>query len=164
MCPNLSVESFLPIISRRASNVLADFDDKTCLQSKQYKFGIIYQKQNQYTEEQIFQNNNLSQEFEKFLGILGDVITLQGHQGFSGGLDTKHNQTGTKTVFTVFNGYEIMFHVGPFLPFRFNFSKYFFLYYHFFSSSPTDQQQLGRKRHIGNDIVSIVDMLGNILR
>lgn len=121
MCPNLSVESFLPIISRRASNVLADFDDKTCLQSKQYKFGIIYQKQNQYTEEQIFQSNDLSQEFEKFLGILGDVITLQGHQGFSGGLDTKHNQTGTKTVFTVFNGYEIMFHVGPFLPFRFNF-------------------------------------------
>ena len=118
MCPNLSVESFLPIISRRASNVLADFDDRTCLQSKQYKFGIIYQKQNQYTEEEIFQNNTLSQEFEKFLGILGDVITLQGHQGFSGGLDTKHNQTGTKTVFTVFNGYQIMFHVGPFLPFR----------------------------------------------
>ena len=118
MCPNLTIENFLPIISGRASNVIADFDEKTSLQSKQYKFGIIYQKANQFTEEEIFHNNKVSPEFEKFLGMLGDIIGLQGHEGFSGGLDTKHNQTGTNTVYTVFNQYQIIFHVAPLLPYR----------------------------------------------
>ena len=89
MCPNLTVDNFQPIISTRASHVIADFDEKTNLQSKQYKFGILYQKANQFTEEDIFQNNNPSPEFEKFLGILGDTISLEGHSGYSGGLDTK---------------------------------------------------------------------------
>ena len=118
MCPNLTVDNFQPIISTRASHVIADFDEKTNLQSKQYKFGILYQKANQFTEEDIFQNNNPSPEFEKFLGILGDTISLEGHSGYSGGLDTKHNHTGTKTVFTVFKDYQIVFHVAPFLPYR----------------------------------------------
>ena len=118
MCPNLSVENFLPIISRRASHIIAQFDEKTSLETKQYKFGILYQKANQFTEEEILQNNELSPEFEEFLGVLGENVKLLGHEGFSGGLDTKHDQTGTNTVYTVYNDCQIMFHVGPLLPFR----------------------------------------------
>jgi RAP1 GTPase activating protein 1 len=42
-------------------------------------------------------------------------------------------------VHTKFNGFEIMYHVAPYLPWY-----------------PNDKQQLERKRHLGNDIVVIV--------
>ena len=121
MCPNLSVECFLPIISRRASNVIAEFDQKTSLQAKQFKVGVLFQKSHQFTEEELFRNTELTDEFETFLTGLGDTIAVKGHQGYSGGLDTKHNQTGTHSVFTEFNGFEIMFHVAQMLPFRYNY-------------------------------------------
>ena len=118
MCPNLTVDCFLPIISRRASNVIADFDKKTSLEAKQYKIGVLCQRRNQFTEEEIFGNNDMSPEFENFLSHLGDKITLRGHEGFSGGLDTKHDQTGTHSIYRHFQGMEVMFHVAQLLPFR----------------------------------------------
>lgn len=58
---------------------------------------------------------------------------------FKGGLDTAHGQTGEESVYETFYDKEIMFHVSTLLPF-----------------SKTDNQQLERKRHIGNDIVTII--------
>ena len=58
---------------------------------------------------------------------------------FKGGLDTNHGQTGEESVFEVYQDKEIMFHVSTLLPY-----------------SKTDSQQLERKRHIGNDIVTII--------
>jgi len=49
------------------------------------------------------------------------------------------NNTGTQSVYTKWQGYEIMFHVATLLPYK-----------------EDDKQQLERKRHIGNDIVVIV--------
>ena len=49
------------------------------------------------------------------------------------------NNTGSQSIYTKWQGYEIMFHVATMLPFR-----------------AEDQQQLERKRHIGNDIVIII--------
>lgn len=49
------------------------------------------------------------------------------------------NRNGTHSIYTEFWGNEVMFHVSTLLPYV-----------------PNDEQQLGRKRHIGNDIVTIV--------
>ena len=51
--------------------------------------------------------------------------------------------TGEYSVYTTHKGKEIMFHVGPFLPYK-----------------EADPQQLAKKRHIGNDVVVIVFMDG----
>ena len=66
------------------------------------------------------------------------------HSGYRGGLDTQFGQTGDYTFYTAHQGKEIMFHVATLLPF-----------------SETDTQQLQRKRHIGNDIVSLVFQEGS---
>ena len=58
---------------------------------------------------------------------------------FRGGLDTCHGQTGEYSVYERFQNKEIMFHVSTLLPYNKN-----------------DTQQLERKRHIGNDIVTII--------
>ena len=38
---------------------------------------------------------------------------------FLTGLDTKHDQTGKYSLYKKFNDLEIMFHVGPLLPYRY---------------------------------------------
>ena len=52
--------------------------------------------------------------------------------------------TGKYSVHTTYEGYEIMYHVAPFLPFQ-----------------EHDPQRVERKRHLGNDVVLIVFKEGN---
>jgi RAP1 GTPase activating protein 1 len=61
------------------------------------------------------------------------------HFSYKGGLDTQHGQTGDESIYEVCHEREIMFHVSTLLPFN-----------------KLDNQQLERKRHIGNDIVTII--------
>lgn len=43
------------------------------------KVGVIYVKENQYTEEEILDNNENSPMFEEFLQVLGDKVRLKGN-------------------------------------------------------------------------------------
>jgi hypothetical protein len=103
------------------------------------KAGVLYVKENQKEEDEIFGNVQASADFEEFLDLLGDRVTLKGFTGFRGGLDVNNNSTGEKSVYTSWSGIEFMFHVTTLLP-----------YY------PLDTQHIERKRHLGNDIVNIV--------
>ncbi|KAA0703430.1 Rap1 GTPase-activating protein 2 [Triplophysa tibetana] len=126
----------------KAPELIMAFDEHRV--SQNFKFGVLYQREGQLTEEDILGNNEESEEFLDFLSILGQTIKLQGFTGFKGGLDVSHGQTGDEAVFTSFHGREIMFHVATKLPF-----------------TEGDTQQLQRKRHIGNDIVALVYQEGH---
>ncbi|XP_045486721.1 uncharacterized protein LOC111004149 isoform X1 [Pieris rapae] len=103
------------------------------------KVGVIYVKENQYTEEEILDNNENSPLFEEFLQVLGEKVRLKGFDRYKGGLDTVHDLTGLYSVYTNWRSIEIMFHVSTLLPYERH-----------------DPQKLQRKRHIGNDIVCVV--------
>ena len=137
LCPDLSCDKFEPIMSPRASDLIVNYDEHVVVNN--YKFGLIYQRLGQVTEEALFGNRRHSQAMDEFLDMLGQRINLSQHRGYKGGLDTVHGQTGQHSVYQVFHKREIMFHVSTLLPF-----------------SESDQQQLQRKRHIGNDIVAVV--------
>ncbi|XP_037014132.2 GTPase-activating Rap/Ran-GAP domain-like protein 3 isoform X1 [Artibeus jamaicensis] len=107
--------------------------------SVNFKFGVLYAKDGQLTDDEMFSNEIGSDAFQKFLNLLGDTVTLKGWTGYRGGLDTKNDTTGIHSVYTVYQGHEIMFHVSTMLPY-----------------SKENKQQVERKRHIGNDIVTIV--------
>ncbi|XP_045419351.1 GTPase-activating Rap/Ran-GAP domain-like protein 3 isoform X2 [Lemur catta] len=107
--------------------------------SVNFKFGVLFAKDGQLTDDEMFSNEIGSDAFQKFLNLLGDTITLKGWTGYRGGLDTKNDTTGIHSVYTVYQGHEIMFHVSTMLPY-----------------SKENKQQVERKRHIGNDIVTIV--------
>lgn len=49
------------------------------------------------------------------------------------------DMTGKHSIYTIYEGHEIMFHVSTMLPY-----------------SKDNRQQVERKRHIGNDIVNII--------
>ncbi|MEQ2187921.1 hypothetical protein GOODEAATRI_009718 [Goodea atripinnis] len=58
-----------------------------------------------------------SENFDKFLNLLGDTVALQGWAGYRGGLDTKNDTTGLQSIYTVYQGHELMFHVSTMLPY-----------------------------------------------
>lgn len=58
------------------------------------KVGVIYVKEDQYSEEQILDNNENSMLFDEFLTLLGDRVRLRGFDKYKGGLDTVHDLTG----------------------------------------------------------------------
>uniref|UniRef100_A0A670KLQ1 GTPase-activating Rap/Ran-GAP domain-like protein 3 n=1 Tax=Podarcis muralis TaxID=64176 RepID=A0A670KLQ1_PODMU len=107
--------------------------------SVNFKFGVLYAKDGQLTDDEMFSNEAGSESFQRLLSLLGDTITLKGWTGYRGGLDTKNDTTGIFSIYTVYQGHEIMFHVSTMLPY-----------------SKENKQQVERKRHIGNDIVTIV--------
>ncbi|UYV79840.1 hypothetical protein LAZ67_18000885, partial [Cordylochernes scorpioides] len=80
------------------------------------KVGVVYAKEGQSTEEQILDNKDGSPLFDEFLSVLGDRVRLRGFDKYKGGLDTVHDLTGTESVYTCWQGIEIMFHVSTLLP------------------------------------------------
>uniref|UniRef100_A0A2K6FZN5 Signal-induced proliferation-associated protein 1 n=1 Tax=Propithecus coquereli TaxID=379532 RepID=A0A2K6FZN5_PROCO len=107
--------------------------------SFQRKVGILYCRAGQGSEEEMYNNQEAGPAFMQFLTLLGDVVRLKGFESYRAQLDTKTDSTGTHSLYTMYQDHEIMFHVSTMLPY-----------------TPNNQQQLLRKRHIGNDIVTIV--------
>lgn len=103
-----------------------------------YKFGVLLCRENQSVEDELYNNEESCPAFDEFLSLLGDRVKLAGFTGFRGGLDLS-GATGLETVYTAFDKYKIMFHVSTLLPYI-----------------QGHNQQVQRKRHIGNDIVVIV--------
>ncbi|KAM4740574.1 rap1 GTPase-activating protein 1 isoform 4-T4 [Anableps anableps] len=137
VCEEVNVDRFYPVLYPKASRLIVTFDEHVI--SNNFKFGVIYQKFGQTSEEELFGNMEESPAFIEFLEFLGTKIELHDFKGFRGGLDVTHGQTGIESVYTNFHNKEIMFHVSTKLPY-----------------TEGDSQQLQRKRHIGNDIVAIV--------
>ncbi|RXG73328.1 Rap1 GTPase-activating protein 1 [Armadillidium vulgare] len=135
--PDLTLSRFSPVSTPVGSELIAAYDEHILV--KDFKFGVIYQRARQTTEEELFSNRISSPALDEFLELLGQRIKLKDHKGYRGGLDTQHGQTGEESIYDVFHDNEIMFHVSTLLPYTEN-----------------DSQQLQRKRHIGNDIVAIV--------
>lgn len=123
---------------------------------RNYKFGVLLLKENQKTEAELYGNDSGSEYYEDFLNLLGTRVRLAEHKGFRGGLDCSgENMTGEFSVyqrlrfndsgavvmdpsFVGLDDVEVMFHVSSMLP------------------RSDEEQQLLRKRHLGNDVVVVV--------
>ncbi|KAH8244170.1 hypothetical protein KR026_001729 [Drosophila bipectinata] len=133
----IQVDNFMPVLCPKASQLISVYDEHVLV--SHFKFGVLYQRYGQSTEEELFGNQQTSPAFDEFLDVLGQRIRLKDHKGYRGGLDIQNGHTGDTAVYEVFKEREIMFHVSTLLP-----------------HTEGDPQQLQRKRHIGNDIVAIV--------
>ncbi|XP_063534107.1 signal-induced proliferation-associated 1-like protein 1 [Cydia strobilella] len=112
--------------------------DEQCV-TRYYKVGVMYCKSGQSTEEEMYNNQEAGPAFVEFLQTLGHTVRLKDFDKYKAGLDNRTDSTGLFSVYTTYQNCEIMFHVSTMLPY-----------------TPNNRQQLLRKRHIGNDIVTIV--------
>uniref|UniRef100_A0A3P8UU78 RAP1 GTPase activating protein 2a n=1 Tax=Cynoglossus semilaevis TaxID=244447 RepID=A0A3P8UU78_CYNSE len=113
LCDDATGLRFNPVLYPRGSQLIVAYDEHEV--NNTFKFGVVYQKFGQTSEEELFGNNEETPAFKEFLGILGDNIELQDFK-FRGGLDVSHGQTGSESVYTVFRQREIMLqrkrHIG----------------------------------------------------
>ncbi|TRY82087.1 hypothetical protein DNTS_024092 [Danionella cerebrum] len=107
--------------------------------SYQHKVGILYCQAGQSTEEEMYNNESGSPALDEFLDLMGQRVRLKGFSKYRAQLDNKTDSTGTHSLYTTYKDFELMFHVSTMLP-----------------HTPNNRQQLLRKRHIGNDIVTII--------
>ncbi|EFC50362.1 rap/ran GTPase-activating protein [Naegleria gruberi] len=103
-----------------------------------HKVGVVYVKEGQDDQQDLFLNAEGSEQYTSFVKSLGWNVPLQEHLGFMGGLD-KNGSTGTNAPYYADYRTELMFHVPTMMP---NNSK--------------DPQQIHKKRHVGNDHVNII--------
>ncbi|XP_022081278.1 signal-induced proliferation-associated 1-like protein 1 isoform X3 [Acanthaster planci] len=127
----------LALSSAKVTEQLLKLDEQGV--SNKYKVGIMLCKAGQNTEEEMYNNEHSTPAFDEFLECIGERVRLKGFDKYRAQLDNKTDSTGTHSVYATYQKHEIMFHVSTMLPFTAN-----------------NRQQLLRKRHIGNDIVTIV--------
>ncbi|KAI9189493.1 hypothetical protein H9P43_000926 [Blastocladiella emersonii ATCC 22665] len=139
LSPQIPIQSLKLCKDVGLPNELLAMEERQVIRS--YKFGLGYLRAGQNSEEHLFSNTeeDMSVEFKEFLNFIGETIELKGWRGYRAGLDVSNEQTGKHSVYTKWQGYEIMFHVSTYLP-----------------HTTHDKQQLEKKRHIGNDIVVLI--------
>jgi len=112
--------------------------DEQCSENT-YKVGVMFCRVGQQSEEDMYNNEEGGASFNEFLDVIGQRVRLKGFNKYKAGLCNKNDSTGLYSVYREFETNEIMFHVSTLLPY-----------------TPNNRQQLPRKRHIGNDIVTVV--------
>ncbi|OHT06099.1 hypothetical protein TRFO_26025 [Tritrichomonas foetus] len=107
------------------------------------KLGLLFVENGQTDQNKILQNEwkNVSSSFRSFVSSLGTIVDLATHTGFTGKLDTSTSNfsNGRYQLYYANDRFEMMFHTAPLLPTDLN-----------------DDQQIYKKRHIGNDYVHII--------
>ncbi|XP_050442454.1 signal-induced proliferation-associated 1-like protein 1 [Adelges cooleyi] len=121
----------------RVEELLLGLDEQGI--SHTYKVGVMYCRAGQKTEEHMYNNEEAGLAFYQFMDSIAQRVRLKGFNKYRAGLDNKTDSTGLYSFYSQYQNREIMFHVSTMLPF-----------------TPNNRQQLLRKRHIGNDIVTIV--------
>uniref|UniRef100_A0A3Q3FCV2 Signal-induced proliferation-associated 1 like 1 n=1 Tax=Labrus bergylta TaxID=56723 RepID=A0A3Q3FCV2_9LABR len=138
LVPELNVHCLrLALNTPKVTDQLMKLDEQGL--SFQRKVGVMYCMADQSSEEEMYNNESAGPALEEFLHLLGERVRLKGFTKYRAQLDTKTDSTGTHSLYTTYKDYELMFHVSTMLPY-----------------TPNNKQQLLRKRHIGNDIVTIV--------
>lgn len=136
VAPELTLSAFKLGVAN-ADEQLLKLDEQGL--TRNYKVGVLYCKAAQSTEEDMYNNQYSSKNLDDFLQLIGDRVRLKGFDKYRAGLDNKTDTTGQYSIYSTYADCEIMFHVSTLLPF-----------------TPNNRQQLLRKRHIGNDIVTII--------
>ena len=141
-CPDLKGCRLMELTTATTDKKLLALEEKLVI--SRYKFGVMYCAAGQTDELVMLQNQTASPDFEDFLNWLGTRVELKGYSGFRGDLDVKNGTTGEFSVATEFKNYDIMFHVSTLL-----------------EHTPGDEQQLSKKRYMGNDVVMILFQEGH---
>ncbi|KAK3572338.1 hypothetical protein QTP86_031122 [Hemibagrus guttatus] len=93
LCASVTVSSFEVVSYLKAPELITAFDEHRV--SQNFKFGVLYQKEGQLTEEEILSNNEESEEFKHFLSILGQTVKLRGFTGITSMTPTSLLQSST---------------------------------------------------------------------
>ncbi|CAG8567712.1 8513_t:CDS:1 [Dentiscutata erythropus] len=106
-----------------------------------YKIGVLYVGKDQTNETDILSNIHGSQDYINFLNNLGTLVRLKNCKHvYTGGLDTEYDSDGKYAYYWEDDITQVIFHCATLMP----------------TDLERDPQCSLKKRHIGNDYVTIV--------
>jgi hypothetical protein len=114
---------------------LKHLDNRPCRDT--HKIAVIYVADGQEDKASILSNRVGSQTFDEFITALGWPVDLETHQGFMGGLQ-RTGAVGVTAPYYATSTKEVFFHVSTHM------------------SSDTEEDQLRKLKHLGNDEVHII--------
>ncbi len=80
---------------------------KLALQTfKGFKFGLMYAKEGQTKEDELFSNTDTSPEYEEFLDFIGERVNLQNWTNWRAGLDTSCKGAFLTNLIAISNRYH----------------------------------------------------------
>ena len=74
VAPELALDRLHPVLCPRASELIVNYDEHVL--DNFFKFGLIYQKAGQTTEEELFGNQEHSKAMDEFMDMLGNLGAL----------------------------------------------------------------------------------------
>lgn len=105
-----------------------------------HKIGLLRVSYNQTSESEILGNTHGSNSYKLFLNHIGTITPLRGLKHvFTGGLDTENGFDGEYAIYWKDELFQLIFHVATFMP-----------------TVPHDLNCNSKKRHIGNDFVTVI--------
>ncbi|EJW87171.1 hypothetical protein WUBG_01915 [Wuchereria bancrofti] len=75
LCDEVTTDRFSPVAFPGGTEMILKYDEHVLTNT--YKFGVIYQRFGQTTEEELFGNATYSSAFDEFLNIIGERIELR---------------------------------------------------------------------------------------
>lgn len=133
---NLIEEAELLEAGEQLTRAINELDKMQCREI--VKLGVIYVAQGQQSQKEILANSTASPEFIEFIQSLGAVVEVKTHEGYLGGID-REGSVGKQTISHADWQHDVVYHVVPLMP-----------------TDSEDDQQINKKRHVGNDCVHIV--------
>ncbi|KAI7831510.1 hypothetical protein BC939DRAFT_525071 [Gamsiella multidivaricata] len=143
----MQLTSYPDVMARETPILLADDDatnralgvlDRTPVVDF-HKIGVLYVGKGQTKESEILGNTHGSSEYTKFLAGLGSLVRLKNAKIYAGGLDLEMDFDGEYAYSHQDEITQMIFHVATMMP-----------------NQPHDVNFDFKKRHIGNDWVTIV--------
>ncbi|CAI2163456.1 15408_t:CDS:2 [Funneliformis geosporum] len=136
----ISKEAPRPLPEEESTNRALSVLDRTPVVDF-HKIGVLYVGKNQTDEIEILSNVHGSQDYIEFLNKLGNLIRLKNCKNvYTGGLDTEYDIDGEYAYYWKDDITQVIFHCATLMP----------------TDLDRDPQCAGKKRHIGNDFVTIV--------
>jgi hypothetical protein len=133
---NLLEEAKLLESGEQLNRAINELDKMQCREI--VKLGVIYVGQGQQDQKEILANSTASPEFIEFIQSLGSVVDVKTHEGYLGGID-REGSVGKQTISYADWHHDVVYHVIPLMP-----------------TDVDDDQQISKKRHVGNDCVHVV--------
>ncbi|CAG8459050.1 12710_t:CDS:2 [Funneliformis caledonium] len=136
----ISKEAPRPLPDEESTNRALSVLDRTPVVDF-HKIGVLYVGKNQTDEIEILSNVHGSQDYIEFLNKLGNLVRLKNCKNvYTGGLDTEYDIDGEYAYYWKEDITQVIFHCATLMP----------------TDLDRDPQCAGKKRHIGNDFVTIV--------
>lgn len=122
---------------------IAEKNSRSISPRDNFKIGLVFVAKGQIDQNDILKNSwcdeSVTDRYKSFVRSMGNIVDLSKHHYFNGKMDVTNFSNGRYHCFYSNECFEVMFHTSTLMP-----------------TDEKDNQQIYKKRHIGNDNINVI--------